>query len=299
MARILPLLAVQAPARSFENDLELFEAELFTLLADFPRTRLVAYPECHLFKACGTPEQRNRQLLGSAQRIDGLLMRRLAAIARQAGVWLLPGTICEQDGKGGAYNTAPLFSPAGELVATYRKCFPWRPYEPYTPGRSFTVVDLPGIGRLGLAICYDIWFPEVCRQLAWLGAEVIVNQVMTSTCDREKELVLVRANAIFNQVFVVSVNAGAPDGTGQSLIVDPEGNVRTQLPSEAPAIMTDALNLEEVARVRTFGTNAVNRMWSQFNPGDPVLALPAYDGRIEPENWNRNTGETSSPEKDA
>ncbi len=297
MARNLPLLAVQAPARSFESDLELFEEELLALLADFPRTRLVVYPECHLFKAEGTPEERERRLLRSAQRMDGPLMRRLASVAQKAGIWLLPGTICEEDGKGGIHNTAPLFSPAGVLAATYRKCFPWRPYEPYTPGQSFTVVDIPGIGRLGLAICYDIWFPEVCRQLAWLGAEVIVNQVMTSTCDREKELVLVRANAIFNQVFVVSVNAGAPDGTGRSLIVDPEGNVRTQLPGEAPAIMTDTLNLEEVDRVRTFGTCALNRMWSQFKPGDPALPLPAYDGRIDPEQWNRNLG-ASTDEKD-
>ncbi len=288
MARNLPLLAVQSAARPFETELDGFEDEITGLLADFPRTRLVIYPECHLFPADGPPDERAKQLVGKAQQMDGPLMRKLAAIARRAGVWLLPGTVCEDDGKGGAYNTAPLFSPEGELLAAYRKCFPWRPYEPYTPGQSFVVVDLPGIGRLGLAICYDIWFPEVCRQLAWLGAEVIVNQVQTSTCDREKERVLVRANAIFNQVFVVSVNAAAPAGTGQSLIVDPEGNLRAQLPSENAGIMTDVLNLEEVERVRVYGTCGLNRVWSQFKSTDAPLELPAYRGRMDPAHWKRN-----------
>ncbi|WP_084448348.1 carbon-nitrogen hydrolase family protein [Desulfovibrio inopinatus] len=285
MARYLPILAMQETSRSFECDMDEFEDEIVSLLADFPKTRLVIYPENHLFKVDGTPEQRSAQMMQWAQQVDGPLMQRLSHIARRAKVWLLPGTFYEDDGNGGIYNTSPLFSPAGELVATYRKCFPWRPYEPYTPGQSFCVVDLPGIGRLGLSICYDIWFPEVCRQLAWMGAEVIINQAQTSTCDREKERVLVQANAISNQTFIVSVNAAAPAGTGQSLIADPEGNVRVQLPSENAAIMTDVLNLDEVERVREFGTCGLNRMWSQCRPTDPVLELPAYGGRIAPDQW--------------
>jgi predicted amidohydrolase len=79
-----------------------------------------------------------------------------------------------------------------------------------------------------LAICYDIWCPEVARQLAGLGAEFIVAPTQTTTCDREQELILIRAAAIANQVFLVSANAAAPIGTGRSLIVDPEGRVRAQ-----------------------------------------------------------------------
>jgi predicted amidohydrolase len=186
------------------------------------------------------------------------------------------------------YNTAPVFSPDGKLAIAYRKCFPWRPFEPYTPGNSFSVLDIPEIGRIGVAICYDIWFPEVSRQLAWMGAEVIINPAQTSTCDREKEKILVQANAIFNQVFIVSVNAAAPAGTGQSLIVDPEGNVRLQLPSESGSIMTDVLNFEEVDRVRTYGTAGINRMWSQFMENDSVLELPVYNGFIKPNSWGKN-----------
>ena len=171
----------------------------------------------------------------------------LRRIARKAGVWLLPGTVPERGEDGGLYNTAVVIAPDGKVAASYRKIFPWRPFESSKPGDRFVVFDMPGVGHIGLAICYDIWYPEVSRQLAWMGAEVIIFPAQTSTCDRAQELVLARANAIVNQVFVVSVNAAAPVGTGQSIVVDPEGLVRTQAPSEARAILTDVIDLDEVS----------------------------------------------------
>jgi len=288
MPRLLPVLAVQSSSRPPNGDLQEFDDELAGLLADFDRTRLVVYPEIHLCGVSGTPDQRAGQLQKAAQPIDGPRMKQLSEIARKHGVWLMPGTVCERGTDGGLYNTAPVFSPEGNVVAVYRKIFPWRPFEPYAPGKEFKVFDIPGVGRIGLAICYDIWFPEVVRQLAWMGAEVIINQAQTSTCDRAQELILVRANAIFNQVFIVSVNAAAPAGSGQSLIADPEGNIRMQLPSESPAFLTDVLNLDEVDRVRQYGTAGLNRMWSQFRQGDTALELPVYGGAIDPRCWSKN-----------
>jgi predicted amidohydrolase len=103
--------------------------------------------------------------------------------------------------------------------------------------------------------------------------------------DRAQELVLARANAIVNQVFVISVNAAAPVGVGQSLVVDPEGLVRVAAPSEAPTVLTDVLDLDHVTRAREFGTAGLNRLWNQFRPGDEPLALPLYEGRIDPARW--------------
>ncbi len=285
MSRVLPILVAQQSSLPPADDLQDFADEVADLMADFGNTRMVVYPEIHLCGAYGTPQQRAEQCQQAAQPMSGPRVSQLKEIARKLGIWLLPGTLCERGEDGHLYNTAPVFSPDGELVASYRKCFPWRPFEPYKPGKSFTVFDVPGVGRVGLAICYDIWFPEVCRQLAWMGAEVIINQAQTSTCDRAQEQILIRANAITNQVYIVSANAAAPAGTGQSLIVDPEGHVRVQLPSEAPACMTDVLNLDEVERVRTYGTAGLNRMWSQFNETDEPLELPVYSGRIEPQRW--------------
>jgi predicted amidohydrolase len=111
---------------------------------------------------------------------------------------------------------------------SYHKCLPGRPYEPYKPGDRFAVFDLPNVGRVGLSIYFDAWFPEVSRHLAWMGAELIINPTQTTSRDRTQEVVLTRANAVVNQVFVVSVNAAAPCGIGHSLVVDPEGGVRVE-----------------------------------------------------------------------
>ena len=81
----------------------------------------------------------------------------------------------------GVHNTALAISPEGEIVATYRKLFPWLPLETSVPGDTFTVFDIPGAGRFGLMICYDGWYPEVSRTLAWMGAEVILQPTLTKT----------------------------------------------------------------------------------------------------------------------
>ena len=294
MSRNLPILVVQAPPRTPNIKIQVFENELEELLADFHQTKLVIYPEIHLCGVSGTPDQRAEQLEGAAQAMDGPRISRLSEIAKKFKIWLIPGTVCERGEDGALYNTAPVFSPDGKLVAAYRKCFPWRPYEPYKPGDKFVVFDIPEIGRIGLAICYDIWFPEVVRHLAWMGAEVIINPAQTSTNDRAQERILLRANSIFNQVYMVSVNAAAPIGTGQSMITDPEGNIRAESPSESPAILTDVLNLDEVSRVREYGTAGINRLWSQFREDDSPLRMPLYNGQIDPMSWTpgNNRGET-------
>ncbi len=277
---------MQAPPRPPASAARELRAELTGLLADYPATRLVVYPEYHTCAVKGGPEGRHAAYEALAEPLDGPRVTELRAIAREAGVWLLPGSVPERGEDGGLYNTSILLAPGGELAASYRKIFPWRPFEPFKPGDRFVVVDLPGVGRLGLAICYDIWYPEVARQLAWMGAEALIFVAQTSTCDRAQELVLARAAAIANQVFVVSLNAAAPGGTGESIVVDPEGLVRAQAPSESPAMLTDVINLDEVARLRTYGTCGLNRLWSQFRPGDATLELPAYRGSIDPLRWD-------------
>jgi predicted amidohydrolase len=255
------------------------------LVATFPQTRLVAHPELHLCGTEGSPADRTAQLEASAEPLDGPRGKVLAELAGDLGVWLLPGSVCERGEDGALYNTALAYGPDGRLAASYRKVFPWRPFEPYRPGDRFVVFDVPDVGRLGFSICYDAWFPEVTRHLAWMGAEVVVNPVKTTTADRAQELVLARANAIVNQVYVLSVNAAAPDGAGRSLVVDPEGLVRTAAPSEAETVLTDVLDLDAVARVRTYGTAGLNRMWSQFTEDDAPLDLPLYQGRLDPGRW--------------
>lgn len=285
MARLLPLLAWQAAARKPDTAVSDLGDDLRTLLEDFPDTRMVVLPEYHLTAVDGSPTQRAEAFHKLAEPVDGPRLTAARDLARSLGVWLVPGTVPEAGPRGELFNTTALISPEGEVAGVYRKIFPWRPFEPFDMGEAFTVVEIPDVGRVGFAICYDLWFPEVIRQLAWMGAELVILPTQTSTRDREQELVLARAAAIANQVFVLSLNAAAPSGVGQSLLVDPEGRVRFQAPSENPAVFTDVLDLDEVRRVREHGTCALNRMWRQFREGDPVIDLPVYGGRLTPGTW--------------
>ncbi|MFJ7985866.1 carbon-nitrogen hydrolase family protein [Streptomyces sp. NPDC096351] len=255
-----------------------FAEQVRATRATFPHVQLVVVPE--LLLAAEGP------LLGPAPEgwmehaavtIPGPLTDRIRALAEETGLWLVPGSLYERAEDGRVHNTALAVSPEGEIVARYRKVFPWQPYEKAAPGDCFTVFDIPGAGRVGLAICYDGSFPETVRQLAWLGAEVVVQPTLTPTRDREMELVCARANAWTNQVYVVNVNAADPAGVGSSTVVDPEGIVRQQAgPGEE--VLVDVLDLDTVTRVRRYGSAGINRPWSQLARYGESIRLPMYEG---------------------
>lgn len=285
MQRILPLIAAQARPRLIGEPVSAFADEVKAALQAQPHSKLVVFPELHLFGDENPDLQRTEILQESAEPLDGPRVKELKQLAKDLNVWLVPGSVCERGPEGQLFNTQLVLSPEGELAGYYRKIFPWRPFEPYDPGDKFTTVDLPGIGRVGLNICYDAWYPEVSRQLAWMGAEVILNIVKTTTPDRKQELILAKANAIVNQVFMVSVNCAGPTGQGRSIIVDPEGNTLAEAPDDQPQLLTAELDLAAVERVRTHGTENLNRPWSQFREGEPAVELSVYQGRINPATW--------------
>ena len=285
MQRILPLIAAQARPRLIGEPVSAFADEVKEALEAQPHSKLVVFPELHLFGDGNPDRQRTEALQDSAEPLGGPRVKELKELAADLGIWLVPGSVCERGPEGQLFNTQLVLSPEGELAGYYRKIFPWRPFEPYDPGDRFTTVELKGIGRVGLNICYDAWYPEVSRQLAWMGAEVILNVVKTTTPDRRQELVLAKANAIVNQVFVVSVNCAGPTGQGKSIIVDPEGNTLAEAEDDAPVLLAADLDLAAVEHVRTHGTENLNRPWSQFRDGEAAVELPVYQGRINPATW--------------
>ncbi len=107
-----------------------------------------------------------------------------------------------------------------------------------------------------------------------MGAEVILQPTYTRTNDRELELVLTRANAIANQVYVVSPNYGGLMGTGRSTVVDPEGHVLTSGGS-GEEYLNQVLDLDHVEAVRQHGTYGMIRMWQQLRDAPPP-PMPAY-----------------------
>jgi len=242
--------------------------------------QLVVAPELHLMALPPMLAERDGTAADRAVEIPGQLTERLGALARETGLWLVPGTVYERADEG-VYNTAVVLSPEGELVATYRKCFPWQPYETSLPGSEVVGFEIEGAGRLGLAICHDGVFPEVFRQLTWDGAEAILQVSLTGTSDRDAEIVVARANAIVNQVYLVNVNAAAPVGNGRSVIVNPEGTVSYEA-GAAEEVVTALIDFDAVALVRERGSFGLNRLVDQLDRHGAELDLPMYGGRYRP-----------------
>jgi formamidase len=257
-----------------------FERRIRSLRPLLERVQLVVAPELHLMALPGLLDESGDVMEERAVDVPGELTDRLGKLARETGLWLVPGSVWERAPEG-IYNTALVLSPDGELVTTYRKCFPWQPYETSRPGRSVVTFDIGGVGRLGLAICHDGAFPEVFRQLAWDGAEAVLQVVLTGTSDRGAEVVLARANAIVNQVHVVNVNAASPVGNGRSVVVDPEGTVRYEA-GAGEEVLTTVLDFDAVVLAREHGSFGINRFWEQLDRHGAELELPMYGGRYRP-----------------
>ena len=118
------------------------------------------------------------------------------ALAVRHGVWIVPGTAF-QERAGRIYNHAVVIDPTGRIVGRYDKMFPFTPFETgVTGGTEFLVFDVPHVGRFGLSICYDIWFPETTRTLTSLGVEVLLHPVLTGTTDRRPELAIDRKSVV-------------------------------------------------------------------------------------------------------
>jgi len=277
MSRPFGIAGVQMSVVPWDADASIGKMERVThqITASFPWVNLILFHELApvgMVQFDGAPEP--EQLRQLQQSIPGPLTDRLCALARQAGKWLVPGSLYERAGER-TYNTAIVISPQGEIVARYRKLFPWVPHEAETAGSEFCVFDVPDVGRFGVSICYDMWFPEVTRTLAWMGAEVILHPTMTPTSDRDLEVVVSQASAIFNQCYFVDINGVGPWGGGRSLIVDPDGRVLQQAGTQE-TILTELLDLDHVRRTREYGNLGMAQPFRHLR--DSGLRFPPYQG---------------------
>ena len=150
---------------------------------------------------------------------------KLKELAKELDVWLIPGSFYEETEEG-TFNTTPVIDNKGDLVTKCRKLYPFLPYETgVAAGNEICVFEIPGLGKVGIHICYDLWFPETSRALALKGAEVILHPSLTDTCDRDVERAMVKATAAQQQCYYIDVNAGGEQGVGLSLIAGPDGEI--------------------------------------------------------------------------
>jgi predicted amidohydrolase len=210
----------------------------------------------------------------AAEPMPGPRESRFQEVAKRHQIWLLPGSMLETEGDR-TYNTAPVISPDGTVVARHRKLFPWSPYETgISPGEQHTVFDVPGVARFGVSICYDMWYPETVRALVWQGAEVILHPNLTRSIDRSAEKAMIRAHAAQNQCYFFDVNMSEWRGVGESLIAGPGGEVIHQA-GKGREIMPIKLNLDYLHDVRRNGWQNLGQPLKSFR--DSELRYPQYE----------------------
>ncbi|MBI2827151.1 MAG: carbon-nitrogen hydrolase family protein [Planctomycetia bacterium] len=221
--------------------------------------RLVALPE--LFSCLGRPET----ILAAAEDIPGPTSQTLCELARRLGITLVAGSFCERSPeptKG--YNTSLLIGPDGAILARYRKrrlfdieipgVVKYRESGWLAAGDAACVSDTP-CGRVGQTICYDLRFPELFRELADDGAQLVcVPSAFTLATGRDHWEVLLRARAIENQLYVIAPNQFGQHSPalvtyGSSMIVDPWGTVLATAADGEGVIAAD-VDLARIAEVR-------------------------------------------------
>ena len=166
----------------------------------------------------------------------------LAALAREAGAYILGGSIPEHDPATEKYfNTSLLFSPQGALLATHRKVhlfdidipgkISFHESEVLSPGNKITLVDIPPYGKIGVAICYDIRFPELATVAARRGAFLLVYPgAFNLTTGPLHWSLLARARAVDNQTYVALCSPARDmdasyNAWGHSMVVAPNAEV--------------------------------------------------------------------------
>lgn len=282
------IAGVQMQVSAFESNVERMGGYLRHIRQRFPWVRMVLFSE---LAPLGPKHDKAEPLPGPTE-------QRLCELAHETGLWLIPGSMFElAEGPEGpvVYNSTPVIDPAGQVVARFRKLFPFRPYEKdVAAGTQFCVFDVPGAGRFGVSICYDMWFPETTRTLAAMGAEVILHPTMTDTIDRDVELSIARASAVTNQVYFFDINGVGDGGNGRSVVCDPSGYVLHQAQCAAEIMAID-VDFARVRRERERGLRSnLGQPLKSFR--DREVEFDVYRREAQVDAYLHTLGRLSKPE---
>lgn len=268
--------------------------------APFLPVRLIAFPEfAHAAPVFPTVDELRRKLTIP---IPNEHTTRLIDKAKEHDVYIQSGTMLEEDAAYPdiVFNTTCLIGPTG-ILCKYRKVNPWIPYEVHAsphdiPGYAeplFPVAETP-IGRIGCAICYDWLFPEVLRQLAANGAEILVRvsaymDPWGATEPMAWWTLINRARALENLAYVVAANQGASlrhyppySWPGGSQIVDFDGRLLAEAsPGPGERIVVAPIDISALRHERQ--TRSGHHMPAHLRTeAYEVYQRPAYPARENP-----------------
>jgi deaminated glutathione amidase len=226
--------------------------------------------------------------LARAEPLDGRPVTWARELAGELGIDLVAGSIAERRaGRERVSNTSVHAGPDGELKAVYRKIHMfdvevgdtvYRESEHSEPADEIVLSETANGLRLGLTVCYDLRFPELYRILALRGARVVtIPSNFTRVTGEAHWEILLRARAIENQVFVIAPGQGnrpGPEGDsyGNSMIVDPWGEVLARAPIEGEHVIAAELDLARQEEIREKLPSLANRVGAAYRWPEEVTA---------------------------
>jgi predicted amidohydrolase len=250
MATLLKLALAQVtgspdPGKNLEN------AKVFAERAAARGAHFIIFPE--MFMAI---PRKSSPLTNVAESVDGPFVTALGKIAKANNLYLIAGVWEKIPGKRRVRNVAVMLSPEGNLLTAYRKLHLFdalnvRESDTMIPGKDPSdIISVNGF-NIGLAICYDLRFPELFRDLAFRGANLIIipSAWYGGILKEAHWLTLLRSRAIENTAYIVGVNLTGPPFCGRSAVIDPFGISRTEA-GETPELLMSEIESGRVDEVR-------------------------------------------------
>jgi len=194
---------------------------------------------------------------------SGVSTDMLSCLASELGVYIIGGSIPETD-KGKIFNTSYIFDKNGKLIAKHRKThmfdiditsgISFQESRHISPGKDITVFDTD-LCRMGVAICYDMRFPELIRKMSLDGAKlIIIPAAFNMTTGPAHWHITARTRALDNQVYFACASPARDTSSGyvvygHSLIVDPWGSIISEA-SHGEEIICGTFDFDELERIR-------------------------------------------------
>ncbi len=249
---VIGLVQLQLPLVVTPDDLARQTGKICAMVAKARRSSaamdLVVFPEYALH---GLSMDTNPAIMC---RVDGPEVAAFRAACAEHRIWGC-FSIMELNEGGYPYNSGLIIDADGEIRLYYRKLHPWVPVEPWEPGDiGIPVCDGPNGSKLALIICHDGMFPEMARECAYKGAEIMLRTAGYTAPIRHAWQVTNQANAFCNLMATASVCLAGSDGTfnsmGEAMICNFDGTVMAQGNGLADEIVTAEIRPDLVREAR-------------------------------------------------
>jgi len=194
-----------------------------------------------------------RGIIDLSERYYGYIHKEMSEAARRNRVHVIAPFASKRSGRGPMYNSVQVFDDEGREIGSYAKTHLWDLENLYfAEGTEYPVFDTK-FGRIGILVCYDMEFPEACRELSLKGAEIVFAPAAWNIKYERDWDIQYRQRAVENRLFAVGVNRVGTEGDltflGKGKIHDPEGNKIIELPVGKESVAVGAVEIPVVIPV--------------------------------------------------